>query len=132
MPVARALKTITCRPGREMFERTSIPDALVHRGRRLTRSGARLNCIDHLLNQIPYQPVPHEEINLRARAIQIITRHALPGDTFRNAKPGPGSAPGGRRLLTLPGPVHNAAARRGAQQCLSSGRYPKSSKAQLA
>ena len=28
---------------------------------------ARLNCIDHLLQQIPYQEIPHEDVELPQR-----------------------------------------------------------------
>jgi hypothetical protein len=44
---------------------------------------ARLNCIDHLLNQIPYQPVPHEEISLPERVFNPeYERATLPGELY--------------------------------------------------
>jgi len=50
-----------------MFDRTHIPEApwsIVHG---VDKKRARLNCIRHLLEQIPYQPVPHSPITLPAR-----------------------------------------------------------------
>jgi polyphosphate kinase len=51
----------------EMLERTNIPEApwFVVEGNDKKR--ARLNCIAHLLKQIPYAEVPHEEIKLPER-----------------------------------------------------------------
>jgi polyphosphate kinase 2 (PPK2 family) len=50
-----------------MFERTHIPEApwwIVHG---VDKKRARLNCIHHLLNQVPYQPVPHDPVVLPQR-----------------------------------------------------------------
>ena len=50
-----------------MFERTHIPEApwwIVHG---VDKKRARLNCIHHLLSQVPYQPVPHAPITIPPR-----------------------------------------------------------------
>ncbi len=50
-----------------MFERTHIPEApwwIVHG---VEKKRARLNCIHHLLTQVPYQPVPHAPIEIPPR-----------------------------------------------------------------
>jgi polyphosphate kinase len=51
----------------EMFERTNIPECpwFIVEGNDKRR--ARLNCIHHLLQQIAYREVPHEEITLPER-----------------------------------------------------------------
>src|SRR5690606_16652838 len=51
----------------EMFARTSIPEAPWYIGEGNDKKRARLNCMDHLLQQIPYEPVPHEDISLPER-----------------------------------------------------------------
>ncbi len=51
----------------EMFARTNIPEAQWYIVEGNDKKRARLNCIDHLLGQIPYEPVPHEEIALPER-----------------------------------------------------------------
>jgi hypothetical protein len=50
-----------------MFERTNLPEApwWVVEGDHKKR--ARLNCIHHFLQQIPYTEVPHEPISLPPR-----------------------------------------------------------------
>lgn len=50
-----------------MLKRTNIEEApwFIVEGNEKKR--ARLNCIDHLLSKIPYEDVPHEEINLPER-----------------------------------------------------------------
>ncbi len=50
-----------------MLERTSIPEApwrIVHA---VDKKKALLNCISHLLSQLPYETVPHAPITLPAR-----------------------------------------------------------------
>jgi polyphosphate kinase 2 (PPK2 family) len=42
-----------------MFERTHIPEAPWHVVEAVDKKRARLNCIAHLLTQIPYQTIPH-------------------------------------------------------------------------
>jgi len=51
----------------EMLERTNIPEApwFVVEGN--DKKQARLNCIHHLLKQVPYSEVPHEEVVLPNR-----------------------------------------------------------------
>jgi polyphosphate kinase 2 (PPK2 family) len=50
-----------------MLARTHIPEApwwIVHG---VDKKRARLNCIHHLLSQVPYQPVPHQPIVIPPR-----------------------------------------------------------------
>jgi len=50
-----------------MLERTHIPEApwwIVHG---VDKKRARLNCIHHLLSQVPYLPVPHQPITIPPR-----------------------------------------------------------------
>jgi polyphosphate kinase 2 (PPK2 family) len=42
-----------------MLERTHIPEAPWHVVEAVNKKRARLNCMAHLLTQIPYEPVPH-------------------------------------------------------------------------
>ena len=51
----------------EMLEHTHIRRRAVVGGRRGGQETARLNCISHLLTQIPYQAVPHAPVVLPAR-----------------------------------------------------------------
>ena len=51
----------------EMFARTNIPEAPWFIVEGNDKKRARLNCIDHLLQQIPYTLVSHQEINLPHR-----------------------------------------------------------------
>jgi polyphosphate kinase len=51
----------------EMLERTHIPEAPWWVVEGVDKKRARLNCIHHLLQQIPYQEVPHEAIALPER-----------------------------------------------------------------
>ncbi|MBU4611420.1 polyphosphate kinase 2 [Achromobacter sp. GG226] len=51
----------------DMFARTSIAEAPWYIVEGNDKKRARLNCIDHLLQQIPYEPVPHDEITLPDR-----------------------------------------------------------------
>ena len=50
-----------------MLERTHIPEARWWVVEAVDKKRARLNCIHHLLSQIPYQEVPHEPVTLPAR-----------------------------------------------------------------
>ncbi|MEL6769185.1 MAG: polyphosphate kinase 2 [Pseudomonadota bacterium] len=50
-----------------MFERTNIAEAPWFIVEGNDKKRARLNCISHLLSQIPYEDVPHEEIKLPDR-----------------------------------------------------------------
>lgn len=49
------------------FERTNIPEAPWYIVEGNDKKRARLNCIDHLLAQVPYGPVEHEDISLPER-----------------------------------------------------------------
>jgi polyphosphate kinase len=65
----------------EMLDRTHIPEApwFVVEGNDKKR--ARLNCIAHLLQQIPYTEVPHEEITLPERVFRTeYERKAVPAE----------------------------------------------------
>jgi polyphosphate kinase 2 len=50
-----------------MLERTHIPEAPWWIVEAVEKKRARLNCISHLLGQIPYEPVPHVEPVFPAR-----------------------------------------------------------------
>nr|WP_312526198.1 polyphosphate kinase 2 [Paracoccus sp. (in: a-proteobacteria)] len=67
----------------EMFERTNIPEAPWYIVPGNDKKRARLNCISHLLTQIPYAPVPHEEVELPDRVFNPdYERDVLPRDLF--------------------------------------------------
>lgn len=51
----------------EMLERTNIPESPWYIVEGNDKKRARLNCIHHLLQQIPYEEVPHEPIPLPER-----------------------------------------------------------------
>ncbi|WP_370878890.1 MULTISPECIES: polyphosphate kinase 2 [Variovorax] len=50
-----------------MLERTHIPEAPWWVVQAVDKKKARLNCISHLLGQLPYQEVPHPPVELPAR-----------------------------------------------------------------
>src|SRR5271165_4573565 len=50
-----------------MLERTHIPEAPWWVVEADDKKRARLNCIAHLLNRVPYEDVPHEKPTLPAR-----------------------------------------------------------------
>ncbi len=50
-----------------MLERTHIPEAPWWVVQAVDKKKARLNCISHLLGQLPYQEVPHPPVDLPAR-----------------------------------------------------------------
>jgi hypothetical protein len=66
-----------------MLQRTHIPEApwWVIRGDEKKR--ARLNCIQHLLGQIPFQELPSTPIQLppRQRNAEYV-RHPVPGEMY--------------------------------------------------
>ena len=67
----------------EMFARTNIPEAQWYIVEGNDKKRARLNCIDHLLGQIPYEPVPHEEIALPERVFNPdYERATLPRELY--------------------------------------------------
>ena len=67
----------------EMFERTNIPEAPWYIVPGNDKKRARLNCISHLLDQIPYENVPHEEVALPDRIFNPdYEREILPPDLY--------------------------------------------------
>jgi hypothetical protein len=50
-----------------MLERTHIPEAPWWVVQAVDKKKARLNCISHLLGQLPYQEVAHPPVQLPAR-----------------------------------------------------------------
>jgi polyphosphate kinase len=64
-----------------MIERTHIPEAPWWVVQAVDKKKARLNCIDHLLSQVPYHEITHPEINLpgRVRNPDYI-RHPVPAE----------------------------------------------------
>jgi polyphosphate kinase 2 len=67
----------------EMFARTNIPEAPWYIVEGNDKKRARLNCIDHLLGLIPYQPVEHEEIHLPERIFNPnYERQVLPKELY--------------------------------------------------
>ena len=67
----------------EMLARTNIPEAPWHIVEGNDKKRARLNCIDHFLTQIPYEPVPHEEVHLPERVYNPnYERRVLPDELY--------------------------------------------------
>src|SRR5579863_343942 len=67
----------------EMLERTHIPEARWWVIEGVDKKRARLNCIHHLLQQVPYQDVEHTEIVLPDREHKPeYTRHPVPPDLY--------------------------------------------------
>ncbi|TIV08149.1 MAG: polyphosphate kinase 2, partial [Mesorhizobium sp.] len=63
----------------ETFARTNIKEAPWFIVEGNDKKRARLNCIDHLLQQVPYEDVPHEEITLPERVFNpSYERQVLP------------------------------------------------------
>ena len=105
----------------ETFARTNIPEAPWYIVEGNDKKRARLNCIDHLLQQIPYEDVPHEEITLPERVFNPdYERKVLPPELYVPAEilsprgpssgqsivsPEPSMSPPGRRQL-LPSAFH--------------------------
>ena len=66
-----------------MLERTHIPEAPWWIVQAVDKKRARLNCIDHLLAQVPYHEVPHAEVELPARVRHPdYIRHPVPDHMF--------------------------------------------------
>jgi len=66
-----------------MFERTHIPEAPWWVVEGDTKKRARLNCIAHLLEQIPYQEVPRDEVALPERKRgEEYYREPIPDDMY--------------------------------------------------
>ena len=67
----------------EMFERTNIPEAPWYIVEGNDKKRERLNCISHLLTQIPYEEVPHELVALPERLFDPnYERRTLPQDLY--------------------------------------------------
>ncbi|NEQ52462.1 MAG: polyphosphate kinase 2 [Leptolyngbya sp. SIO3F4] len=67
----------------EMLARTNIPEAPWWIVPANDKKRARLNCIQHLLNQIPYAEVPNETIQLPERVFSTdYEREVLPEELF--------------------------------------------------
>src|SRR5262245_20975995 len=67
----------------EMLERTHIPEARWWVVEGVDKKKARLNCIHHLLQQIPYQDVSHDPIILPQREHQPdYARHPVPREMY--------------------------------------------------
>ncbi|HXC26849.1 MAG TPA: polyphosphate kinase 2 [Stellaceae bacterium] len=67
----------------DMFARTNIPEAPWYIVEGNDKKRARLNCIDHLLHQIPYEEVPHSEVALPERVFNPnYERHPLPPELY--------------------------------------------------
>jgi polyphosphate kinase 2 len=66
-----------------MIERTHIPEARWWVVEAVDKKRARLNCIHHLLSQIPYRELPHEPVTLPARVHNPdYSRAPLPDDLY--------------------------------------------------
>ena len=67
----------------EMIERTHIPESRWWVVEGVDKKRARLNCIHHLLQQVPYQDVPHDPIVMPDRDHKPdYTRHPVPPDLY--------------------------------------------------
>jgi len=67
----------------EMFSRTNIAVAPWYIVEGNDKKRARLNCIDHLLKQVPYETVPHKEITLPERKFDPnYERKTLPPELY--------------------------------------------------
>jgi len=67
----------------EMFERTNIPEAPWYIVEGNDKKTARLNCIDHLLKQVPYEDVPHDPVHLPDRVFNPdYEREILPSELY--------------------------------------------------
>lgn len=66
-----------------MLERTHIPEAPWWIVQAVDKKKARLNCIDHLLGQIPYSEIEHDAVILPARVRNSdYIRHPVPQDMY--------------------------------------------------
>ena len=66
-----------------MIERTHIPEARWWVVEAVDKKRARLNCIHHLLGQIPYRDLPHESVTLPERVHNPeYSRAPLPDDLY--------------------------------------------------
>jgi polyphosphate kinase 2 len=66
-----------------MLERTHLPDAPWHIVEAVSKKRARLNCIAHLLAQIPYEPIPHVDPVLPQRErMKDYSRNPVPDEMY--------------------------------------------------
>ena len=66
-----------------MLERTHIAEAPWWIVQAVDKKKARLNCIDHLLGQVPYHEIEHPEVRLPGRIRHPdYSRHPVPADMF--------------------------------------------------
>lgn len=71
----------------DTLSRTNIPEAPWYIVEANDKKRARLNCISHLLGQVPYQPVPHDEVTLPDRVFNPnYERNRLPRELFVPSK----------------------------------------------
>ena len=71
----------------EMFAATNIPEAPWYIVEGNDKKRARLNCIAHFLDQLPYEAVPHEEIDLPERVFNPdYERAVLPTELYVPSK----------------------------------------------
>ena len=67
----------------EMFERTSIDEAPWYIVEGNDKKRERLNCMEHILSQIPYREMPHEKVVLPERVFDPdYERRTLPDDLY--------------------------------------------------
>ena len=67
----------------EMFERTSINEAPWYIVEGNDKKRERLNCMEHILSQIPYREIPHEKIVLPERVFNPdYERRTLPDNLY--------------------------------------------------
>jgi polyphosphate kinase 2 len=67
----------------DMLERTNIPEARWWIVEGVDKKRGRLNCMHHLLQQVPYQEIIHEEIVMPARERQPdYAREPIPEDMY--------------------------------------------------
>jgi polyphosphate kinase 2 len=70
-----------------MLERTHIPEAPWWVVEAVDKKRARLNCIDHLLTQIPYEDVPKAPVTLPERVRNAdYLRHPVPAELYVPAR----------------------------------------------
>ena len=66
-----------------MLERTHIPEAPWWVVQAVDKKKARLNCIHHLLGQMPYEEIPHAPVELPARVRhEDYERHPVPAEMY--------------------------------------------------
>jgi polyphosphate kinase len=71
----------------DTFARTNIPEAPWYIVEGNDKKRARLNCMDHLLHQIPYEDVPHDDISLPERVFNPeYERKVLPPELYVPSK----------------------------------------------